>query len=102
MSVQPDFNTCLLLGIELLKRGAKEVDMHPWGLRLRAPSDSLQTWSVGLIPQEAQENYARSLFGGPMPPVEVAAVDPDPNQPSDGGEVTDGSDTTAPEMGVAS
>jgi hypothetical protein len=99
MSEIPNFNTCLLLGIELLKRGATEVDMHPWGLRLRAPSDKLKTWSVGLIPQKVQAEYADSLFGKVAPLAEVAPIDPDPNTPSDGGEVAD--DERTPEVGVA-
>jgi hypothetical protein len=97
--VQPDFNTCLLLGIELLKHGAKAVDMHPWGLRLRAPSKTLETWSVGLIPQSAQDNYARSLFGNQPPLAAVEPIDPDPNRPSDGGEVPD--DESTPQVGAA-
>jgi len=85
----PNFETCLLLGLEMLKRGAKSVDMHPWGLRLRAPTEELNTWSVGLIPQRVQEEYAQSLFGDPPPLGEVEPIDPDPNVPSSSGEVND-------------
>jgi hypothetical protein len=96
---KPDFTTCLILSLEMLKRGARSVDMHPWGLRLRKPVNDSDTWSVGLIPQVAQEEYARSLFGDPPPLGEAAPIDPDPNAPSGSGEVTDGE--SDPPVGAA-
>ncbi len=78
LNVQPDFNTCLILAIEMLKRGVVTVDMHPWGLRLRAPAASGGVWSVGMIPQAAQDEYAESLFGTPAP----VAVPPEPEPES--------------------
>jgi len=88
VGVLPNFETCLLLGLEMLKRGARSVDMHPWGLRLQAPEQEGGTWSVGLIPQKAQQEYARTLLG-PNPLLEeVAPIDPDPNTPIAGDEVT--------------
>jgi len=87
LGVEPNFETCLLLGLEMLKRGAKSIDMHPWGLRLRSPAKESGTWSVGLIPREAQLEYALAMSGeaGPV----VAVVDPDPNTPIAGEEVSD-------------
>lgn len=87
--MKPDFNTCLILAIEMLKRGAGSVDMHPWGLRLRAPTATLETWSVGLIPKHAQEEYAASFT--------QRAVQP--NGPIDGQEDPN---VTATRMGAAS
>ena len=94
MTAEPDFNTCLILAIEMLKRGAPSVDMHPWGLRLRAPTETLQTWSVGLIPQNAQNEYAASLLNEPP------SVPSDP--PTDGDEGDPNVTVPAPRVGVAS
>lgn len=87
VSVEPNFETCLLLCLEMLKRGARSIDMHPWGLRLVAPQEEGATWSVGMIPQEAQDKHTQSLvFGDPPPIEEVEPVDPDPNTTPIAGE----------------
>lgn len=75
----PDFTTTLLVALEMLKRGAAVVDIHPWGLRLRDPGGVRDAWSVGLIPQRAVAEYHDSLLRPPAPP---ESQEPEPQSPT--------------------
>ncbi len=86
MSASPTFETCLILALEMLKRGADEIDMHPWGLRLSKPTERLTAWSVGLIPVAVQEEYEKHLARSSPPVAPVVPIDPDPNNPPIDGE----------------
>ena len=84
---QPDFTTCLVLAIELLKKGVSVIDMHPWGLRLQSPVHG-KTWTVGAIPEYLRMEYRASLL--PPAPADAApksaavVITDDPNAPVGG------------------
>lgn len=105
---EPEFMTCLVLALEMLKRGCAVIDMHPWGLRLQSPKN-LEMWTIGAIPEHARARYRASL----LPPVPVAVASApeqpplpdftdDPNAPIDGaGEPIGRIDATDPPHGGA-
>ena len=87
----PDFNICISLAIEMLKRGAQEVDIHPFGLRLCRPAGKADSgpWSIGFIPLWERERYVAAMSN----PV----ADPQPDDPRAG--LGDFDDTDTPMTG---
>jgi hypothetical protein len=92
MSNPPDFSSCLVLAIELLKRDAPSVDLVHLGVRLRKHGRAME---IGPIPQSVIDSHAE-MFAAAAPQIQD-----DP--PIDGVEGTNARDQGGPtEVGAAS
>jgi hypothetical protein len=83
---EKEFTELTLLVLEMLKRGAGTVDVHPMNVCIRVVDGA---WSVGKIPRHRVAEHCDSLL-----PQEWIAAEEQPKAPIDGDEVIDESQTS--------